>query len=111
MSKELEKLGRQVSFRSAQGILRNYNGVVVEGACLLTGITVTAKGANGTADIYDGVNDNGEHKVEINVINNTTFALNNIYPMPMDYGIYLKVNANTTYVMIQYIPLVAGYPE
>ncbi|MBA7486828.1 hypothetical protein ES707_22389 [subsurface metagenome] len=80
------------------------SGVVHKGPCLITGFSVTGYGADGVADLYDGVNTRGEHKCKVSVISKTTFDWPIVHPVDFDTGIYIAVEEETTYVTICYIP-------
>jgi len=86
--------------------LRCYNAdtIVHIGPCLLTGITITSESGEGRVKIYDGQNTHGELKGVLYVIAHTTFGVKLMYPADFDRGIYIDVDDDHTFVMIQYIP-------
>lgn len=84
--------------------LTNTSRVIHRGPCLITAFLVTGDGAAGEADIFDGVSDLGEHKCRINVLSGTTFHWCLPNPVDFDKGIYIKVDAATTFVTVCYIP-------
>ena len=82
----------------------NESQIVHIGPCLLCAVCLSADGAGGDCDIYDGQNVNGELKAHIEAITGTTFGLCLGRPTDFDKGIYLVVNVKTTFVTIQWIP-------
>ena len=84
--------------------LTHVSRIIHKGPCLVTGFVVSGHGAAGTADIYDGESDAGEHKCRIKVISNTSFPWPIVHPVDFDKGIYIKVTEETTYVTVCYIP-------
>ena len=82
----------------------NVSRVIHKGPCLVTGFTVTADGAAAEADLYDGQNASGRHVAKIMALDGTTFEWHLQHPVDFDKGIYVHVNADTTYVMVCYIP-------
>ena len=82
----------------------NKSQIIWKGPCLLSGIGVTGDGAIGEIDIYDGENDNAPHKIKIKCISNTTFSMNAIHDPQFNNGIYVKVNAVTSFGWVIFIP-------
>lgn len=92
----------------AHSIMTNASALVFKGACLVHSIFVGADGAAAQVDIYDGVGILGTHKYRINAISDDSKPLMLPVPTDFDNGIYVVVNANTTYVTVQYSPVPAG---
>jgi len=88
----------------AHAVCVNASGIIFKGPCLVSAITVTGDGATAAVEVYDGTSDTGELKFKLNCLQNTTFNEILMHPTDFDRGIYVKVNAATTYVTIQYIP-------
>jgi hypothetical protein len=84
------------------------SGIVTKNGGFLMSAVVTAKTTAGLVSLYDGDSDLGKHLTDINVIANDTKQICFDYPIPIDKGIYVKINESTTYCMIQYEPLPAG---
>lgn len=83
----------------------NASQVCYKGPCLVTGITISADGVNGDCQIYDGENANCEFKYHLEALAGTTFSADIWEATDFNHGIFLVVNAATTHVTIQYIPL------
>jgi len=88
----------------AHAEITNASRVIHKGPCLVTGFCVAGDGAAGVANLYDGENDLGEHKCRITVLDSTTFEWSLTHPVDFDKGIYIDVNAATTFAMVSYIP-------
>jgi len=88
----------------AQLILKNSSQIIWKGPCLLCSVGVTGDGAAGEIDLYDGTNDKAEHKLKMKCLNATTFSMNSVHNPQLNYGIYMKVNAATTYGWVVFIP-------
>lgn len=99
----MEKAQR-VCLCPAHAELTNVSRVIHKGPCLITGFSVAGDGAAGVANLYDGENALGEHKCRVAVLDSTTFEWNLTHPVDFDKGIYIDVNAATTFVTICYIP-------
>lgn len=85
--------------------LVNVSGAIHVGKAKLIGVCISGDGANGDADVYDGVNNLGERKAHLEVLSGTTCPVlfgSGIY---IDRGLYIVVNAATTFVMVTYQPL------
>jgi len=95
---------QRVCLCPAHAELTNTSRVIHRGPCLVTGFVVTAAGANGLADLYDGENVLGDHKSRIAAIDSTTFEWDLTHPVDFDKGIFIAVNADTTFVTVCYIP-------
>jgi len=83
--------------------------VINIGPCLVWDVTIAADGAVGNCDIYNGDNDQAEKKIHLEAISGTSFSWHGHTDVPWEYGIYLKVNASTTNVMITYMPVGKAY--
>lgn len=88
----------------AHAQLTNKSRIIHKGPCLVTAFSVAGAGADGTADIYDGESTSGEHKCRVSVLNGTTFHWCLPNPVDFDKGLYIAVNAATTYVTVCFIP-------
>lgn len=93
-----------VVLHPAHAQLTNTSRIIHRGPCLVTAFSVAGDGAAGEADIYDGESDRGEHKCKVTVPNGTTFHWCLPNPVDFDKGIYIEVNAATTFVTVCYIP-------
>ena len=82
----------------------NVSQIVHIGPCLLCAVCMSADGVAADCDIYDGSDVNGELKGHLEALIGTTFGLCLGRPTDFDKGIYLHVNAKTTFVTIQWIP-------
>ena len=82
----------------------NASQIVHKGACLVCAVTVSAITNPGSVLVYDGVNATGELKARIEVLAGTTFGLCLGRPTDFDKGIYIAVDAITTFCTIQWIP-------
>ncbi|KKN14347.1 hypothetical protein LCGC14_0997060 [marine sediment metagenome] len=81
------------------------DGIVHIGPCSLISATIAGNGANAQCDIYDGVDANGKVVTHLEALDNTTFHAD-LDAHPILYrGIYLDVNATTTEMTIEWIPL------
>ena len=83
----------------------NINQVIHKGPCVVSGAFITSIGAAGTVLIYDGDNALTPIKIPIASIDGTTFG--SCFPNNIKFtkGIYVVVNAATTYATIAYKPL------
>lgn len=84
--------------------MTNANVIIHKGPCLVVGITISADGVNADCDVYDGENANEERKFHLEALAGTTFGAQLWEGTDFDKGIYVVVNAATTFVTIQYIP-------
>lgn len=91
--------------RFSETDLANTNRQVFKGVCLLHSIHVSADGANAQVDIYDGVDTNGRHVIRINVLSESSYLWKPRKSRRCNMGIYIVVNANTTYVTAEFEPL------
>ena len=85
--------------------LANTNRTIHIGPCALLGVTMSGDGAAGDCDIYDGTNAFAERKAHLETLTGLTAPMPLTFPVRMDYGIFVAVNAATTFVMIEYAPL------
>lgn len=85
---------------------RNVTGRVYEGPVKVHSITIAGDGANGDCDIYNSLNvDATRRKLHLEVLSGTsheTVLKGTIF----DRGIYVVVNAATTFVTTEYEPFV-----
>ncbi len=75
-----------------------------KGPCIVGNIILSGDGAAGDCDIYDGENANAERKYHLEVASGTSFATG-AGRKKFNYGIYIVVNATTTFVTVEYVPL------
>ena len=75
---------------------------VIEGACHLGNVVITGDGGAGDADVYDGVNDLGEHKLHLEALTGVTFSTGAGQCHAINKGIYVRVNNTTTFVMVTF---------
>lgn len=82
----------------------NTSRIINRGECLLSSILITADGADGEVDIYDGLSDNDEHKIKL--LSPDTYSRNFNFSQPVHFrrGLYVKVNAATTYCTVSFLP-------
>jgi len=85
--------------------LTNTSRTIYKGPALLYSITISGDGAAGDCDVYDGVNSQGERKYHLEVGAGATVVVSLQNPVELDRGLYVKVNAATTFVTVQYEPL------
>lgn len=84
-------------------VLTTTNRVIHIGDIIVDSIEIAADGANGDCDVYEGVTDKAEKKVHLEALSGTSFHYHG--PALFKNGIYIKVNASTTNVMVTYRPL------
>jgi len=92
----------------SEEICINVTGVVHIGPCILHGIIVAGKAADGDAQLHDSVNANGELRFDISCVSKTTFGWRSTDGILLHKGIHITVNAATTFVMIEYHPIKLG---
>lgn len=92
----------------AHSTLTKLTGLLYKGPVLLESILVNADGAAAEVDVYDGENDRGEHKYRINCLSDDSKMICLPKPTDFDFGIYIKVNAATTFVTVQFSPVNIG---
>lgn len=83
----------------------NADGIVNAGPCLVYGVTLAADGANADVDVYDGVNANAKKVSHLEALSGTSFSLPFAGPVIFHRGVYLDVNATTSFVTVEYKPL------
>lgn len=88
---------------------RNADSLIYKGACKVHSIFVDADGAAAQVDVYDGVDTTGERKFRINAISDDSKFLLFTEPAEFDMGVYIDVNAATTFVTIQVSPTLSGH--
>ncbi len=81
------------------------NSLVAPGPCVLLSATIAAEGAAADCDIYNGKNANAPSPAHLEALSGTTFHLDLEGPALFENGIFVEVNASTTHVMVEYIPL------
>lgn len=86
-------------------VLINANTLVIIGPCVISKVVISADGVAGDADIYDGLNDNMEKKYHLEALSGTTFGLPLARDELFSHGVYVKVNASTTSVMLSFKPV------
>jgi len=96
---------KSLLLRPAHSDLTNVTRVIHKGPCLVTGFSVAGDGAAGVANIYDGENALGEHKCRVTVLDSTTFGWDLTHPVHFEQGIFIDVNAVTTFVTVCYVPV------
>lgn len=94
----------------AHAELTNTSRIITKGPVLISNIFVNGDGVAAQVDIYDGLNNKGRHVYRINCIADDSKPVNLSSPIDFDFGIYVVVNAATTYVTIAYHTLFAGNP-
>lgn len=77
--------------------------LVHKGPCIVKAVHVSADGANGDCQVYDGESVNGELKAHIEVLSGTSYTWQPGVGTDFDYGIYIVVNAVTTKVTVSYL--------
>ncbi len=85
--------------------LVNVNTLIHKGPCIVGNIVISGDGAAGDCDIYDGENANAERKYHLEVASGYSFAIGAATLKKFNYGIYIVVNAATTFVTVEYVPL------
>lgn len=84
--------------------LVNFNQHVYDGECYLLGVSISGDGAVGDCDVYDGKNNTEERKLHLEVPSGETTPLVPGTVVKMARGIYVTVNAVTTFAMVVYSP-------
>uniref|UniRef100_A0A6M3JK37 Uncharacterized protein n=1 Tax=viral metagenome TaxID=1070528 RepID=A0A6M3JK37_9ZZZZ len=84
--------------------LVNVSQLVYSGACVVGGITISGDGAAGDCDVYDGVNTLAERKFHLEVLTGVTFSTGALQDNQFNHGIYIVVNAVTTFVTVSFRP-------
>lgn len=78
--------------------------VVHRGPALVVALSMSGSGATPDGQVYDGVNANGVEKIDLRCVINETVSPR-LGPGIMCYtGIYVAVDAVTTYLTITYYP-------
>jgi len=85
----------------------NVNTVILVGPCIVGCITIAGDGAVGDCDIYDGENAQAERKYHLETVAGITAVGTAGSLKKFEHGIYVVVNAATTFVTVEYIPLPA----
>jgi hypothetical protein len=85
--------------------LVNADGIISTGPVLMHAACISGDGANADCDIYNGTNANATRKNHLEALSGTTFNWEPPCGSIYDLGLYVKVNASTTFVMATYKPL------
>lgn len=96
MAKQLPQVAHSKMYNASQ--------VVYIGPCILVSVLISGDGAAGDCDVYDGTNSNEERKCHLEVPSGESFQWSPGQGTDLDKGIYLAVNAATTFVTITWIP-------
>lgn len=75
------------------------------GKCILYSVTIAGNGADGDCQIYDGESDDDEEKLHLNVLSKTSHQSIFVRGVLMYRGIYVKRNADTTHVSVEFAPI------
>ncbi len=86
--------------------LASVSGCIYKGPCLVTALSISGTAATPDAQLYDGENSNGEQKADLRVVQDESFSPNLDGGVFCERGIYLTIDATTTYVMVTYYPAV-----
>lgn len=84
--------------------ITNTSRIINRGECLLASVLLSADGANGEADIYDGFGDAGQHVAKLKMTDGLSQDWSLKHPVYLRRGLYVKVNAATTYVTVVFNP-------
>ena len=103
-SEQLEKAFKSLGMGYHSKMV-NSSGVVYLGKAEIAGITIIGNGAAAVVDIHDGENTKMEKRYRLVTADGTSFSVPFLKVDDFDYGIYVTVNAATTFVMIQYLPV------
>ncbi len=82
----------------------NTSRLIHSGPCIIKSVHVAADGANGDAQVYDGLNTSGTLKAHIEVLSGTSYTWRPGEGTDFDRGLYIAVNAATTKVTATFIP-------
>lgn len=86
-------------------VLVSSSNVQHVGPALIVSISMSGSGATPDAQVYDGVNSNGEKKIDLRAIQDEAFSPFLGGPILCLTGIYAAVDASTTLLMITFYPL------
>ena len=86
-------------------LLTNTSSVLHLGPCIVGNIAISGDGAAGDCDVYDGENAKAERKYHLEVLTGVSFATGAAALKKFNYGVYVVVNAATTFVTVELIPL------
>ena len=84
--------------------MRNVTGLINRGPVIVYDILVSADGANADCDLYGGGGTNEERKFHIETLSGTSIPWNSTRGTFFRKGLYLVVNAATTFVSITFVP-------
>lgn len=85
--------------------MRNVTGLVYDGPCVLHSASISGDGANADCDLYDGLSTTGRRRLHLEVLSGTSFDKHFRHGAIVDQGLYLVVNAATTFVTVEYTPI------
>jgi len=85
--------------------LVNADSVINIGPVLMHAICIAGDGANADCDVYNGTNANATRKNHLEALSGTTFNWEPPCGVIFDLGVYVVVNATTTFIMVTYKPL------
>jgi len=88
----------------AQTLMRNVTGLVNHGPCILYDVLMSADGANADCDLYDGDGTNDERKFHVETLSGTSISWNSKRGTLFRKGLYIVVNAATTFVSVTFVP-------
>jgi len=91
--------------------LVNSSQLVSAGPLWLCLATVAGDGANADCQIYDGIDTNGEKITHLEALSGTTFSLPIRDDILLRKGLYVVVNASTTFVTLLWYPAKKEDPE
>lgn len=78
----------------------NASGVAVIGRGYVTDCIISAAGADATVSLYDGKNTAGTRIAKFVVPNGYTIPISVRTYIAYDFGLYVEINADTTFVNI-----------
>lgn len=87
-----------------RSVLVTSSQIVSNGPSLIVGVAISGTGSNPDAQIYDGKNANGLMKLHLDCLQYTGWSPNIQPGVECLTGIYVVVDAATTYVLVQYYP-------
>ena len=90
--------------RIAPSDYTNTSRLIHSGPCIVKSVFVSADGASGDCQVYDGLNNNGTLKAHVEVLTGTSYTWHPGEGTDFDQGLYIVVNAATTKVTVTYIP-------
>jgi hypothetical protein len=91
--------------KEAEVIYDNINRIIYKGLVEVVDIVISANGADGEVNIYDGQNDKGILKYKLSIKDGNSFGGFPTKPIFFHRGIFITVNAATTYYSIRIDPV------